>query len=159
MPSTSKLAVELWIAGSPTAYNWSPLVEYVVRNLERESDPKAVFDREEELKRKIKSIVHCDATKDSIVDLEAFDVGKPFDIVTTSSCEDVCAVSKEHYKSTVAKLCKMLKPNGYLCMFGVFDESFYTSGADPANFLTGASPMCSNCRGVRGHPPPGNFEI
>ena len=24
---------------------------------------------------------------------------------------------------------------------------------DPANFLTGASPMCSNCRGVRGHPP------
>ena len=35
----------------------------------------------------------------------------------------------------------------------------FAAGADPANFLTGASPMCRNCRGVRGHPPPGNFEI
>ena len=125
----NRKAVKSWIAGSPTAYNWSPLVEYVVRNLERNSDPKAVSDREVELKRKIKSIVYCDVTKDSIiVDLDTFDLGKPFDVVTTSSCVEVCAFSKEHYKITVAKLCKMLKPNGYLCMSGVFDESFYAFG-------------------------------
>ena len=124
----NRKAVKSWVAGSPTAYNWSPLVEYVVRNLERNSDPKAVSDREVELKSKIKSIVPCDATKDPIVDLQAFDIDKPFDVITTSLCVEVCAVSKEHYKSTVAKLCKMLKPNGYLCMFGLFDESFYTFG-------------------------------
>ena len=124
----NRKAVKSWVAGSPAAYNWSPLVGYVVRNLEGDSDPKAVSGREVELKRKIKSIVHCDATKDPIVDLDAFDIGKPFDVVTTSLCVEVCAVSKEHYKSTVAKLCKMLKPNGYLCMFGLFDESFYWFG-------------------------------
>lgn len=124
----NRQALKSWIDGSPTAYNWAPLVEYVVRNLEGKRDPKAVSEREEELKRKIKSIVHCDATKDCIVDLEDSDIGKPFDVVTTSLCVDVCAISKEHYKSTVEKLCKMLKPNGYLCMFGVLEESFYTFG-------------------------------
>ena len=126
---SNRKAVELWKTGNPDAYNWSPLIEYVVCNLEGKSDVKAASCREEELKRKIKSIVSCDATKtDSIVDLEAFDIGKPFDVITTSLCVDVCAVSEQHYKSTVTKLCKLLKPNGFLCMFGVFDESFYTFG-------------------------------
>ena len=125
----NRKAVKSWTIGNPDAYNWSSLIEYVVCNLEGKSDAKAVADREEELKRKIKSIVPCDLTKaDSIVDLEDFDIGKPFDVVTTSFCVEVCAVSEQQYKSTVAKLCKLLKPNGYLCMFGVLDESVYTFG-------------------------------
>ena len=51
-------------------------------------------------------------------------------------------------------------PNIDLNLFKIGSSEFvFQAGADPANFLTGASPMCSNCRAVRGHPPPGNFEI
>ena len=56
------------------------------------------------------------------------DIGKRFDVVTTSLCIEACTTSEEHYKSTIHKLSRFLKPNGCLLMFGVLDETFYTVG-------------------------------
>ena len=121
-------AVKSWIAGSTEAYDWSPLVRYVVCELEGDSTQEAIPNRERDMKQKIKSIVPCDVTKNPIVGLDCFDIGKPFDVVSTSLCVEVCAASEGHYKSTVAKLCKLLKPNGYLLMFGILEETYYVVG-------------------------------
>ncbi|XP_028401854.1 nicotinamide N-methyltransferase-like [Dendronephthya gigantea] len=117
-----------WLAGDTELRNWSPLIKYVVHDLEGDNNPEAVSEREKDMKQKIQSVVSCDVNQNPIVDLESIDVGKPFDVLSTSLCVEVVASSEQHYKSTVAKLCKFLKPNGYLIMFGIVNETFYTVG-------------------------------
>jgi hypothetical protein len=124
----NRKAVKSWIAGNSEAYDWSPLIRYVVGELEGDMNEEGIPNRERDMKQKVKSIVPCDVTKNTIVDLESLDVDKPFDVVLTSLCVEVCAASEGGYKSTVAKLCKLLKPNGYLLMFGILGETFYFVG-------------------------------
>jgi hypothetical protein len=132
-------AVKSWIAGDAEAHDWTPLIEIAVLELEQgrgivdeRSETSAdkekldfVQNRADELKRKIKSIVPCDVTKSPIVQLDTDDVAKPFDVVSTSLCLEACVSSEVHYKNIVAELCKLLKPNGYLFMNGVLEQSFY----------------------------------
>ena len=125
----NRQAVKSWVDGNPEAHDWTPLIELVVLELEaKNADCPAgnkdklasVAHRASEIKRKIKSIIPCDVTKNPIVQFESDDVGKPFDVVTSSLCLEACVSSEEHYKNAVAELCKLLKPNGYLLMNGLF---------------------------------------
>ena len=149
----NRQAVKSWAAGDPDAHDWTPLIEMVVLEFEQLGRSKAdagnnetsaesslvltdkeklerVVNRAEEVKRKIKCIVPCDVTKAPIVQLESDDIAKSFDVVTTSLCLETCVSSETHYKNTVAELCKMLKPNGYLFMNGVLEQTFYFIGEE-----------------------------
>ena len=127
----NRQAVKSWIAGESKAHDWTPLIEFVLtleknKTASTEKEKLAlVLNRAEELKRKVKSVIPCDATKTPIVQLNTNDVAKLFDVVTTSLCLEVCALSEVHYKDIVAKLVKFLKPNGYLFMNGVLGQTFY----------------------------------
>ena len=143
-------AVKSWIAGDPNAHNWMPLIEIAVdleqgRGIVDESNESSaerpvvltdkeklecVLNRANEVKRKIKSIIPCDVTKEPIVQLDLDDVSKPFDAVFTSFCLESCVSSEVHYKNTVAELCKLLKPNGYLFMNGTLEDTFYYVGEE-----------------------------
>ncbi|CAB4019677.1 nicotinamide N-methyltransferase-like [Paramuricea clavata] len=133
-------AVKSWIAGDPDAYDWMPLIEIAVLELEqgrgivespvlrKDKEKLDCVNRANELKRKIKSVIPCDVTKAPIVELGTDDVAKPFDVVSTSFCLESCVSSEVHFKNTVAELCKLLKPNGYLFMNGVLEQTFYFVG-------------------------------
>ncbi|XP_028409883.1 nicotinamide N-methyltransferase-like [Dendronephthya gigantea] len=135
----NRQAVKSWIAGEPDAHDWMPLFE-VISELEQEDKipvestekekQDTLLHRADELKKKIKSIVPCDVTKTPIVQLEHDDVDKPFDFVGTSLCLEACVTSEDHYKNTVAKLCNLLKPNGYLFMYGVLEQTYYFVGKE-----------------------------
>ncbi|CAB4019994.1 nicotinamide N-methyltransferase-like [Paramuricea clavata] len=141
----NRQAVKSWIAGDPDAHDWMPLIEIVVLELEQgrgivDESGESSADKEKlervlnaaanEVKRKIKSIVPCDVNKAPIVQLDGVDVAKPFDVVSTSLCLESCVSSEAHYKSSVAELCKFLKPNGYLFMNGVLEETYYYVGEE-----------------------------
>ena len=123
-------AVKSWIAGNPGAHDWSSLLNYVVRDLEGDKTLGAVSNRTQDLKHKIKSIVPCDVTKRPLISFESDDIGKPFDVISTSLCLETCVSSEQQYRSAVAELCKLLKPGGYLFMYGVLEETFYSIGKD-----------------------------
>ncbi|CAB4019676.1 nicotinamide N-methyltransferase-like [Paramuricea clavata] len=135
-------AVKSWIAGDTDAFDWMPLIEIAVLELEQgrgivespvlrtDKEKLDCVNRANELKRKIKSVIPCDVTKVPIVELGTDDVAKPFDVVSTSFCLESCVSSEVHYKKTVAELCKLLKPNGYLFMIGVLKETFYIVGEE-----------------------------
>ena len=89
-----------------------------------------VQGRVDGLKRKIRSVVPCDVFKTPIVEFESDDVGKPFDVVSTSVCLESCVTSEAQYRNIVAELCKLFKPNGYLFMNGVLEGTFYFIGND-----------------------------
>ena len=138
----NRQAVKSWIAGDPDAYDWMPLIEIAVLELEQgrgivespvvrtDEEKLDCVNRANELKRKIKSVVPCDVTKAPIVQLDADDVAKPFDVVSSSLCLYVCVSSEVHYKNTVAELCKLLKPNGYLFILGFIEQTFYPVGEE-----------------------------
>jgi nicotinamide N-methyltransferase len=138
----NRQAVKSWIAGDPDAYDWMPLIEIAVLELEQgrgivkspvvrtDEEKLDCVNRANELKRKIKSVVPCDVTKAPIVQLDADDVAKPFDVVSSSLCLYVCVSSEVHYKNTVAELCKLLKPNGYLFILGFIEQTFYLLGEE-----------------------------
>ena len=136
----NRQALKSWIAGDPDAYDWTPVIEMVVLELEQSDKVDCpltdkdkvdmVSNRANELKRKIKSIVPCDVNKTPIVQLHEADVAIPFDVVSTSLCLETCVSSRAHYKNIVAQLCKLLKPNGYLFMNGVLEETFYVIGKE-----------------------------
>lgn len=129
-------AVKSWIAGDPDAHDWTPIFQLAVLELEKGSSVLLtekeklyqVQNRVDELKRKLKSVVPCDVFKSSIVELDSDDVGKPFDVVSTSLCLESCVTSEAHYKTIVAELSKLIKPNGYLFMNGVLEGTFYFIG-------------------------------
>jgi hypothetical protein len=144
----NRQAVKSWIDGDPEAHDWTALIEIAVLELEQgcgmgegnntkcpmaltENDKlDRVLNRANEVKQKIKSIISCDVTKSPIVQLDSDDVAKPFDVVSTSLCLEACVSSEVHYKNTVAELCKLLKPNGYLFMDGVLEQTFYFVGEE-----------------------------
>ncbi|CAB4015764.1 nicotinamide N-methyltransferase-like [Paramuricea clavata] len=139
----NRQAVKSWIAGDPDAFDWMPLIEIAVLELEQgrgilESPTVPRTDKEmldcvnraNELKRKIKSVVPCDVFKTPIVQLDTDDVAKSFDVVSTSMCLYTCVSSEVHYKNTVAELCKLLKPNGYLFILGFIGQTFYHVGEE-----------------------------
>ena len=137
----NRQALKSWIAGDSDAFDWTPVIEMVV--LELEQSDKAVdcpladkdkldmiSNRTDELKRKIKSVVPCDVNKMPIVQLADGDVAIPFDVVSTSLCLETCVYSEAQYKHIVAELCNLLKPNGYLFMNGVLEGTFYITGKE-----------------------------
>lgn len=101
-----------------------------VRALTDTDNFNMVSNRANEVKRKIKSIVSCDVNKTPLVQLDTDDVGKQFDVVSTSLCLEACVSSEADYKSAVAELCKLVKPNGYLFMNSVLDGTFYFVGKE-----------------------------
>ena len=138
----NRQAVKSWIAGDPDAYDWMPLIEIAVLELEQgrgivkspvvrtDKEKLDCVNRANELKRKIKSVVPCDVMKAPIVQLDRDDVAKPFDVVSSSLCLYTCVSSEVHYKNTVAELCKLLKPNGYLFILGFIEQTFYPVGEE-----------------------------
>ena len=111
--------VQLWVDRSPDAFNWTPVVEYSMKHCEgeaeREVDPHAVVEREEEVRRKISAVVHCDATQEN--------VGLPpdvipdggFDVVTAWACLTCGARTKEEFFQELKNIHSVLKEGGYLC--------------------------------------------
>ncbi|CAB4000296.1 nicotinamide N-methyltransferase-like [Paramuricea clavata] len=139
----NRQAVKSWIAGDPDAFDWMPLIEIAVLELEQgrgiaESPAVPRTDKEKldcvnrasELKGKIKSVVPCDVFKAPIVQLDSDDVAKPFDVVSSIFCLSACVSSEVHYRKTVAELCKLLKPNGYLFTLGFIGQTFYCVGEE-----------------------------
>ena len=51
-------------------------------------------------------------------------------MVSACLCLEAGVSSEQEYKSTVAKLCKLIKPNGYLWMFGALNVTFYCVGKE-----------------------------
>ena len=80
--------------------------------------------------QKIKSVVPYDVNKAPIVQLDAEDLGKPFDVVVTSLCMEASVTSGEHLQKTIVALCKFFKPNGYLFMNGVLGDTWFIVGEE-----------------------------
>ena len=111
--------IQLWVNRSPDAFNWTPAVEYSMKHCEgeaeREVDPHAVVEREEEVRRKISAVVHCDATQENVGLPPGVIPDGGFDVVTARGCLTCGARTKEEFFQELKNIHSVLKEGGYLC--------------------------------------------
>ena len=120
-------AVQKWRGAEEGSFDWSLFFKYVVQSLEGKTDDVAACKaRENLLRNRLTSIVACDITKEN--PLESGIHNDEFDIIQTSFCLETACQSYEEFKSGIKKLAFMLKKGGFMVVFTVEGQSFYTFG-------------------------------
>ena len=116
--------VELWRDGKKGAHDWNPHFKCVVNEVEHVAGDDAWRERQELLRKRVSSIIACDILCDNPLLVEQ----EPFEIVSTSLCLETACTTYTQYKHAVRKLVGLLKPGGFLVMFGVECETYYVVG-------------------------------
>ena len=118
-----------WLEKHPDAFDWSPYFSHVVKDLEGK-DEKEVEERQEDVRRLVKAVVHCDLTQDPPIE-RGYD--QQYDVVMSSLCIDVVARTREEYSQGMNKLSKLVKPGGTLLILGTEirgEDGFYVVGEE-----------------------------
>ena len=104
-----------WLAGDPDAFNWCAYFQFVVKELECKGD-QAVKERQEQVREKVKAVVHCDINKDPPI---AHDYNDLYDVVMTSFVMEGVSTDLDDYQEKIARLGRIVKPGGLLLVYGV----------------------------------------
>ena len=105
-------ALNEWLNESPTAWDWSPYIKYVIQNVE-EGDKKEATEREERLRKAIKAVVACDITQDPPI-AEGYE--GPYDVVMSMLCIENGCLTRDEYKAAVKKIATLVKRGGNLLL-------------------------------------------
>ena len=106
-------ALQDWLDRSPSVWDWTPYIKYVVCDLEG-NDESEVQKREENLRRSIKAIVPCDITQDPPI---AKGYGGPYDVVMSLLCLESACHTRGEYTAAVKRLATMVKTGGNLLLY------------------------------------------
>ena len=116
--------VSLWKNNNPQAHDWSPYFKHVVHTLEGNPDPEATSQREMELRSKFKEILLCDIRADDVFGSVSIPA-ESFDVVSTNFCMEVVSNNVEEYAQNINRVCRYLKPGGFIVSLVSVEESWY----------------------------------
>ena len=117
-------ALRLWLHTDMAAFDWSPHFSFVVEELEGKGEEEVV-ERQEQVRKLVKAVVHCDLTQDPPIDK---DYDKLYDVVISSMVVECIAQNYDEYNILMSRLSKLVKPGGLLLLYGVENNEFYTVG-------------------------------
>ena len=116
--------IELWRNGHPTSHDWSACFKYVVGTLERNEDDDAPYQREEELRGKIREVIPCDILSDKVLGQGTTE--RAYDILSTSLCAEAACGSVTEYAAAIKKLVALMKPGGVLLCVVALGGTWYS---------------------------------
>ncbi|CAF1062619.1 unnamed protein product [Didymodactylos carnosus] len=136
--------VQDWIDKKPTAHNWKAFFNSIIQmhdNEQQEASSAAITktvatnnnDREEQWEEQLRLALRegglflCDVNNDESLVSFDFDPPPQFDMIYSSLCLEVCK-TVEHFKQTIKRLERLLKPGGLLLVNGVTNKSYYHVG-------------------------------
>ena len=114
--------LQKWLEKDPTAFNWSPFFDNVVKKLEGKSEKEA-REREEVVRRVVK-VAHCDIYADPPIQKEFQGL---YDVVIDSFCLICACYTKEKLKIGLSKLFGLLKVGGTFMMCAIEMRTTVTS--------------------------------
>lgn len=118
-------ALQQWLVGDMAEFDWLPSFNYVVQQLEGQSEKEAK-ERQELVRKLVKAVVHCDITKDPPIE-PAYD--QLYDVVISSLVLESVAKSHDEYVTYLHRLGKLVKPGGVLMMYTIESKTgFYVVG-------------------------------
>ena len=111
--------VQLWIDRSPDAFNWAPVAEYAMKHCENATenavDLHAVAEREEELRRKISAVIHCDLNKEDVGLDPTVIPDDGFDVIIACGCLTPAVRTQDEFVRALKNIRSVMKEGGYLC--------------------------------------------
>ena len=114
--------VDSWRKCERSSPDFLPLIQFVVQSIE-EKDHDEAKRREQELRDKLHSVVHCDIRENPpIHGLELYDV------ISTHLCLVSACESIHLYREGLQKLSALVRPGGSIVASDVLGESFYMVG-------------------------------
>ena len=108
------IALQKWVDKDPTAFDFTPLFEYVVQELEGKEKSEAA-KRQDDLRQLVKGVIFCDMTKDQYVGLPEGYEG-PYDIIFSSLATPCACSTIEDYNKVIQRLTSCLKIGGKLIL-------------------------------------------
>ena len=122
----NRVAVREWLEKKEGSFDWSPYFCLVVNEMEGK-DAEEVQKRQDQIRRLVKAVVHCDLTQDPPID-ERYN--EEYDVVISSLVLEVVSQSSEDYKTNIKKLAKLVKLGGSLFLYGAesIGSGFYLAG-------------------------------
>ena len=115
--------VDLWKKRKSSSPDFLPLIEFVVQSIEGKGRDEAER-REQELRNKIDSIVHCDIKENPPVH-EGLEL---YDVVSTHLCLCTACESVDLYREGLQKLSALVRPGGSIVGSDALGSSFYVVG-------------------------------
>lgn len=123
----NRTALRQWIDGESTSLDfWSPHFNFVVRELEGK-DECEVKGRQEQVRKLVKAVVHCDVTRDPPIE-RGYE--QPYDVVISSLVLEAVSQNNNEYEAHVNRLSNLVKPGG-LILLNTLDrqeDDFYMVG-------------------------------
>ena len=126
-----------WLGKDPTAFNWSPFFDNVVKKLEGKSEKEA-REREEMVRRVVK-LAFCDINADPPIQKE---FQGPYDVVIDSACLSAACYTKEKLRTGLSKLSGLLKVGGTLMMY---EHEFSTMEKETGEYVVGSMKYPTLC--------------
>ena len=119
-----------WLEKDPTAFNWSPFFDNVVKKLEGKSEKEA--REREEVVRQVVKIAHCDINADPPIQKEFLG---PYDVIIDSGCLVAACYTKAKFRTGLSKLSGLLKCGGTFMMFA---PEFRTMENEVGEYVAGS---------------------
>ena len=126
-------ALQKWVDGEPTDYDWSRYFKYVVEDLEGKTEKEAK-ERETQLRKAIKAVVPCDITKDPPLPPEY--MGQ-YDLVTTVVCLEAACRTRDSYKAAIDRIYKLVKAGGKIAIYGAEKDTAFKSPGEGVDLVYG----------------------
>jgi hypothetical protein len=153
-----------WLEGTFDDFDWSPIFDYVVRDLEGKTAEEA-RERERLLRSVVKKVVACDYTASPMI--EEGNEG-PYDVIVSSCCISCCPTMAQ-YKMNLKRLTAMVKPGGTIMLVQserrMRNESgVYYAGSTPFRLINATADFLGSLleghgfRDVRSYSCPGDPE-
>ena len=133
--SKNRQALQQWLDKDPSAFDWSPYFNYVVRDLEGKSE-QDVLSREERLHSLVK-IASCDISLDQPIEMG---YEGPYDVVLTMLAIESACRSESEYFIFIERLSSLVKPGGHLLLIAklatVSQPMYYKVGNQDIYYYT-----------------------
>ena len=120
---SNRRELQQWMVKDAKAHDWSPYFKHIVQNLEGKGSPETM-EREEQLRRVTKAIVHCDITQDPPIE-RGYE--GPYDVSCCLCLHCFCRTNEEYAKA-VGRLSSLLKPGGKIVLYAAEKSTSVVQG-------------------------------
>ncbi|XP_069810086.1 nicotinamide N-methyltransferase-like [Dendropsophus ebraccatus] len=112
----------LWLKNQPGAFDWSHVLKYVCQ---LEGDRIPYQEKEEQLRKTIKQVLHCDVFNTNPIDPVTI---PQVDCLLSCLCLEGACKDYESYVTALKNMTSLLKLGGYLVLTGDLGNTYYMVG-------------------------------
>ncbi|XP_063291906.1 nicotinamide N-methyltransferase-like [Pelobates fuscus] len=137
--------LQKWMNKDQGAFDWSSVVKHVC---ELEGKSGKCQEKEDNLRGKIKQILHCDVSKNN--PLEPVVLPKA-DCLIAAVCLEAACRNQNSYITALKNLSNLLKPEGHLILAGDLGANYYEVGPNKIFSLAVSEQSLRNALGESGY--------